>query len=185
MRRKAEPLGTDWFVGPDWVGLLRRYQASPSGQTSTPLLDALASGITWCIESISPPVAGAGLEDLRQQLILELLEVALVLEPSTAGPWIPVRLLERARREAFRWSRRQSWPPAEPIDPLMASAHAFEPGVLAKVSPVAASGHLFTKAVDGISYAEQARLLGVSAATIRKRASRERIRLRAKRARSG
>ena len=49
--------------------------------------------------------------------------------------------------------------------------------VLAHVAPIATEGHLYDKVVNGISYVEQADLIGLSPAAVRKRANREAHRL--------
>lgn len=177
-RKPPRPLGTDWFVGPDWKALLREYQEASNSATSSVLLDALEPGVSWCLETMPSATAVNDICDMRQQLLLELLEAAAVLGPDTPTEWIPVCLLEQARRKVFRWLHRQGWLETEPIHPLLPAPGDLETDVLHRLNHVATDGHLYRKAIHGERFVEQARDLGVLPATVRKRASRERQRLR-------
>lgn len=175
--RRPRPLATDAFVGPDWKALVCAYQASPSAATSTPLLAALEPGARWCLETLAPDLV-VDADDLWQQLQLSLLERALELELSLSPQWIPVRLLQEARRSVRRYQRQQRLVETEPLDPGLVDDLDVEEQVASALAATTRGGPVFRKAVLKERYTEQARREQVTPAAMWQRASRERARLR-------
>jgi hypothetical protein len=83
------------------------YRAGPRGQWAPVLLDLLNPALLDCLQRLGeePPVFDR--EDLRQQLVVDLLHLAATL-PLGDGRYLKRRLIRRANQAVRRWLTREA-----------------------------------------------------------------------------
>jgi hypothetical protein len=85
-----------------WAGLLEAYRIGPKQQWSGLLVERLGPWLTAArrqLHAVPPYLVD---EDVSQQLILEVLQIASRWRPICEDRWIPRRLVERAARKLLR-----------------------------------------------------------------------------------
>lgn len=170
------------FDGHGWNALLCAYQETRSPAASGPLLEALKRPARHFCAGFEPLPPVVGWEDIWQQFQVSLLQGALRLRPQRAPHWTAIRLLQRAHRSTYQWIRKQTRVKTEPLGRNLPSSSNVESEAIAALEAWEQEP-LYRKLVLGESYELQARHLGVSAASLRQRASRRARELRAERLR--
>lgn len=168
--------GTD-FDGHDWNVLVVAYQQHPSPETSDPLLRALERPARRFCRSLPqlPPVIVA--EDLWQEFQLALLDQARTIKPQEAPYWTAIRLLQRSHRAIWEWLCEQDCLKTVPLGDNVPADVDVAAEALARLE-MTDQDPLYRKYILGESYEEQARRLGISAATVRQRAKRRKEQIR-------
>ena len=104
-RPLATPIET--FPGePDpnsWRSLLIAYREGPRQLYAPVILGLLEGQITATARRLRAPVPGLTNEDIRQELVLRVLEASLEMPLAPDPLWIPRRLMLRARTGVGRW----------------------------------------------------------------------------------
>lgn len=168
------------FDGHDWNALVRAYQQRPCPATSTPLLDAIEQPARHFWASLDPMPPTVDEEDIWQQFQVNLLEAAAGMVAQPAGHWTAIRLLQRAHQETWRWMSRQVRIRTRPLRPdIVGNADVLSQPLEALADVT--TDPLYRKVVLGEPYELQARRLGVTATSLRQRASRRARELRAAR----
>jgi hypothetical protein len=86
-----------------WHDLITAYREGPRQLYAPVILGLLESQIERAARRLRPPVATITGEDIRQELIVQILDAALAMPLAPDPQWIPRRLLLRARTGAARW----------------------------------------------------------------------------------
>lgn len=86
-----------------WHELITAYREGPRQLYAPVILGLLESQIDGVARRLRPPVSTITGEDIRQELIVQILDAALALPLAPDPQWIPRRLLLRARTGTARW----------------------------------------------------------------------------------
>ena len=86
-----------------WYDLITAYREGPRQLYAPVILGLLETQIEGAARRLHPPVATITGEDIRQELIAQILDAALAMPLAPDPQWIPRRLLFRARTGAARW----------------------------------------------------------------------------------
>src|SRR6266545_7619042 len=105
----AEPL--------TWSELVSAYRRAPSEHRSAVLIERLGPWLTNARKTLSAVPPFAEVEDVAQQLVLEVLELAAHWQPGTEDQWIARRLVEAATRKVRRSLRRERQHPSVEFEP--------------------------------------------------------------------
>jgi DNA-directed RNA polymerase specialized sigma24 family protein len=155
------------------------YRIGEGGGASTQILESLDARMTSASQWIDRWYPMVGIEDVRQQLVCEVLAAAKVvaLQPEI---WVPKMLMERATRKVRRWARRQARQEADPLPDFLASS--TDPSGVAADLPVdiaravglseANTSVLYRHYVLGEPYSSICGMTGLTEAALRSRASR-------------
>jgi hypothetical protein len=93
-------------VEPDpnsWGSLLIAYREGPRQVYAPVILGLLEGQIAATAQRLRPPVPGLTAEDIRQKLVLRVLEASLEMPLAPDPLWIPRCLMLRARTGVGRW----------------------------------------------------------------------------------
>jgi hypothetical protein len=91
-------------IGQDpWHELITAYREGPRQLYAPVILGLLESQINGAARRLRPPVSTITGEDIRQELVVQVLDAALAMPLAPDPQWIPRRLLLRARTGAVRW----------------------------------------------------------------------------------
>jgi hypothetical protein len=85
-----------------WAGLLEAYRMGPKQRWSGLLVDRLGPWLTAARRQLHAVPPYFDQEDVAQQLVLEVLQIASRWRPSCEDRWIPRRLVERAARKLLK-----------------------------------------------------------------------------------
>jgi hypothetical protein len=85
-----------------WAGLLEAYRIGPKQRWSGLLVDRLGPWLTAARRQLHAVPPYLDQEDVAQQLILEVLQIASRWRPICEDRWIPRRLVERAARRLLK-----------------------------------------------------------------------------------
>jgi len=85
-----------------WGGLLEAYRIGPKQQWSGLLVERLGPWLTAARRQLRAVPPYLDQEDVAQQLILEVLQIASRWRPICEDGWIPRRLVERAARKLLK-----------------------------------------------------------------------------------
>ena len=85
-----------------WAGLLEAYRIGPKQQWSGLLVERLGPWLTAARRQLHAVPPYLDEEDVAQQLILEVLQIASRWRPICEDRWIPRRLVERAARKLLK-----------------------------------------------------------------------------------
>src|SRR5438445_5683777 len=85
-----------------WGALLEAYRLAPKSEWSGLLIERLGPWLTAARRQLRPVPPYLDQEDVSQQLVLELLQIASRWRPVCEDRWIPRRLVERAGRKLLR-----------------------------------------------------------------------------------
>jgi hypothetical protein len=97
-------------VEPDpnsWRSLLIAYREGPRQLYAPVILGLLEGQIASTARRLRPPVPGLTDEDIRQELIVRVLEASLEMPLAPDPLWIPRRLMLRARKGVGRWLAKE------------------------------------------------------------------------------
>jgi len=95
--------GTDvGGVPATWTGLLEAYRVGPQDKWSAPLLARLGPWLTAARQQLHAVPPYLDRDDVAQQLVVEVLQIASRWRPLCEDRWIPRRLVERAARKLLR-----------------------------------------------------------------------------------
>jgi hypothetical protein len=86
----------------NWAGLLEAYRIGPKHQWSGLLLERLGPWLSAARRQLHAVPPHLDQEDVAQQLILEVLQIASRWRPICEDRWIPRRLVERAARKLMK-----------------------------------------------------------------------------------
>lgn len=173
----AERTWTELLGAHDWLALTSAYQHQPGERTAAALLAALepaACEVTSTIKCDKP----LDPDDVRQQYQLALLETARRLPLDCSPAWIPVRLLQRARRRTVKWVAQQRRGSGLELHDYILAMTPVEVEALDGVD-VSAEHPIYRHVVLGESYELQAQRLGISTDALYQRVSRDIHRLKA------
>lgn len=173
----AQRTWTELLGDHDWVDLLTAYKESPTPVTASRLLDALAPAAREICLSMRPGEASADAEDVWQQYQVAVLTAAVDLDTGGAAQWIPIRLLQRARRTVSRWLKEERRQSAAKLPESLASDSNVEEEALNLVD-TEATHPLYRYVVLGEPYELQAQKLGVTADSLRHQVARDVRRLK-------
>ncbi len=97
------PAGTDLSGAPiSWAGLLDAYRIGPKDKWSGLLIARLVPWLTAARQQLHEVPPYLDRDDLAQQLVLEVLQIAARWRPVCEDRWIPRRLVERAARKVLK-----------------------------------------------------------------------------------
>jgi hypothetical protein len=85
-----------------WAGLLEAYRIGPKQQWSGLLVERLGPWLTAARRQLHAVPPYLDQDDVAQQLILEVLQIASRWRPTCEDRWIPRRLVERAARKLLK-----------------------------------------------------------------------------------
>ena len=85
-----------------WAGLLEAYRIGPKQRWSGLLVERLGPWLTAARRQLHAVPPYLDQEDVTQQLILEVLQIASRWRPICEDRWIPRRLVERAARKLLK-----------------------------------------------------------------------------------
>ena len=85
-----------------WAGLLEAYRIGPKQRWSGLLVERLGPWLTAARRQLHAVPPYLDQDDVAQQLILEVLQIASRWRPICEDRWIPRRLVERAARKLLR-----------------------------------------------------------------------------------
>ena len=85
-----------------WAGLLEAYRIGPKQRWSGLLVERLGPWLTAARRQLHAVPPYLDEEDVSQQLILEVLQIASRWRPICEDRWIPRRLVERAARKLLK-----------------------------------------------------------------------------------
>ena len=85
-----------------WAGLLEVYRIGPKQRWSGLLVERLGPWLTAARRQLHAVPPYLDQEDVTQQLILEVLQIASRWRPICEDRWIPRRLVERAARKLLK-----------------------------------------------------------------------------------
>ena len=85
-----------------WAGLLEAYRIGPKQRWSGLLVERLGPWLTAARRQLHAVPPYLDEEDVAQQLILEVLQIASRWRPICEDRWIPRRLVERAARKLLK-----------------------------------------------------------------------------------
>ena len=85
-----------------WAGLLEAYRIGPKQRWSGLLVERLGPWLTASRRQLHAVPPYLDQDDVAQQLILEVLQIASRWRPICEDRWIPRRLVERAARKLLR-----------------------------------------------------------------------------------
>ena len=86
-----------------WRSLLIAYREGPRQLYAPVIIGLLEGQITATARRLRSPVPGLTDEDIRQELVLRVLEASLEMPLAPDPLWIPRRLMLRARTGVGRW----------------------------------------------------------------------------------
>ncbi len=97
------PSGTDLSCAPiSWAGLLEAYRLGPKDKWSGLLIARLVPWLTAARQQLHEVPPYLDRDDLAQQLVVEVLQIAARWRPVCEDRWIPRRLVERAARKVLK-----------------------------------------------------------------------------------
>ncbi len=166
-----------------WSALLAAYRLGPKDRWSGSLLERLGPWLTKARHRLTAVPPYLDREDIAQQLVVEVLQIAARWRPGCEDRWIPRRLVEAAeRRVRHSLTRERSSLAVELADEVPAST-AAEPDLLFETPIGAASVEdlrvLYRVKVLGEPVAALAREAGLTPRQVRRRVSSARTRARA------
>jgi len=85
-----------------WAGLLEAYRLSPREKWSSLLIARLGPWLTAARQQLHAVPPYLDRNDVAQQLVVEVLQIASRWRPVCEDRWIPRRLVERAARKVLR-----------------------------------------------------------------------------------
>src|SRR2546427_2585454 len=85
-----------------WTGLLEAYRVGPKDTWSPPLLARLGPWLTAARQQLHAVPPYLDRDDVAQQLVVEVLQIASRWRPVCEDRWIPRRLVERAARKVLK-----------------------------------------------------------------------------------
>ena len=95
------------------AGIVCAYRAGPRQLWAPILLDLLAPALIKCLQGFRCESPVVDEEEIRQQLVLEVLRAALSMPIHNGGRQMKIRLVTRANRAVVRWlgkeGVRQDW----------------------------------------------------------------------------
>ena len=90
-----------------WRSLLVAYREGPRQLYAPVILGLLDGQIAATARRLRPPVPGVTDEDIRQELVVRVLEASLDMPLAPDALWIPRRLMLRARKGVGRWLAKE------------------------------------------------------------------------------
>lgn len=97
------PSGTDPGGEPSsWAGLLGAYRVGPKDKLSGRLIARLGPWLTAARQQLHAVPPYLDRDDVAQQLVVEVLQIASRWRPVCEDRWIPRRLVERAARKVLK-----------------------------------------------------------------------------------
>ena len=90
-----------------WRSLLIAYREGPRQLYAPVILGLLESQIASTARRLRPPVPRLTDEDIRQELVVRVLEASLDMPLSPDALWIPRRVMLRARKGVGRWLAKE------------------------------------------------------------------------------
>ena len=97
------PAGTDTSGAQiSWAGLVEAYRMGPKDKWSELLIERLGPWLTAARQQLHAVPPYLDRDDIAQQLIVEVLQIASRWRPVCEDRWIPRRLVERAARKVLK-----------------------------------------------------------------------------------
>jgi len=111
------------IAGSRLMALIDAYRGAPGATAAGPLVAELEPEITAVAARLHavPPLIEA--EDIRQQVIMEVLEAARTMKLTERLAWVRRDLVCRATRETVRWLNSEARFPAAPFELLDPDTH--------------------------------------------------------------
>jgi hypothetical protein len=110
-----------------WAGLLEAYRLGPKQKWAGLLLERLGPWLTAArqqLHAVPPYLDG---DDVAQQLVVEVLQIASRWRPVCEDRWIPRRLVERAARKVVKALLAQKLDQTDELDADLGAAERAEP----------------------------------------------------------
>ncbi len=110
-----------------WTELLEAYRIGPKPKWAALLLERLGPWLTAArqqLHAVPPYLDG---DDVAQQLVLEVLQIASRWRPVCEDRWIPRRLVERAARKVLRSLLAEKLDQTDELDADLGAAEGAEP----------------------------------------------------------
>lgn len=85
-----------------WTGLLEAYRIGPKAKWSALLLARLGPWLTAARQQLHAVPPYLDRDDVAQQLVVDVLQIASRWQPVCEDRWIPRRLVERAARKVLK-----------------------------------------------------------------------------------
>ena len=90
------------------AGIVLAYQRGPRQLWAPVLLDLIAPALVDSVRRFRPQPPFADEDDVRQQLVFELLRAAAQMPVHPYGRRMRLRLISQARKEVIRWLDREA-----------------------------------------------------------------------------
>jgi hypothetical protein len=84
-----------------WAGLVEAYRVGPKDKWSVPLIARLGPWLAAARHQLHAVPPFLDRDDVAQQLVLEVLQIAARWRPVCEDRWVPRRLVERAARKVL------------------------------------------------------------------------------------
>ena len=110
-----------------WAGLLEAYRLSPREKWSSLLIARLGPWLTAARQQLHAVPPYLDRNDVAQQLVVEVLQIASRWRPVCEDRWIPRRLVERAARKVLRSLLAEKLDQTVDLDAQQEAAELAEP----------------------------------------------------------
>lgn len=113
-----------------WAVLLAAYRSGPKRQWSALLIERLGPWLTAARQQMHTVPPYLDQEDVAQQLIVEVLQIASRWRPVCEDRWIPRRLVERAARKLLKSLLKEKLDQTLEIDADLEAKEVAEPDLV-------------------------------------------------------
>jgi len=167
-----------------WAGLLEAYRIGPRQQWAGVLLERLQPWLGAARHQLHAVPPYLDPDDVAQQLVVEVLQIAARWRPACEDRWIPRRLVERAGRKVLKSLLAEKLDQTLELDPKLVGAERAEPDLVVETplgrASVADLRVIYRASVLGESVESLAAELGLTTAQMRRRLKSARERARTK-----
>jgi hypothetical protein len=164
-----------------WADVLLAYRTERTERSAAVLLERLGPWLTNARKSLleAPPFADR--EDVAQELVLEVLSIAVRWQPHCEDRWIPRKLVEAAERKVRRSLRRERGRQTVELDDQLPAARIPELSLGTPIGRASAADIQFILRfhVLGEPLEVMARALGITPRQMRRRIQKAKERARA------
>jgi len=112
-----------------WAGLLEAYRLDPKAWSGL-LIERLGPWLTAARRQLRAVPPYLDQDDVAQQLVLEVLQIATRWRPICEDRWIPRRLVERAGRKLLRALLAEQLDQSVELNPDLEATGPTEPGLV-------------------------------------------------------
>jgi hypothetical protein len=113
-----------------WSALLAAYRSDPRQQSAARLVERLGPWLTAARRRLRAVPPHLDQDDVAQQLIVEVLQIAAQWRPACEDRWIPRRLVERAERKLLKSLLKENLNQPLELDSEVESDELAEPDLV-------------------------------------------------------